>query len=242
MKPGIWELCSTCTLRFLRVNIANESSRGTGTMISVVRGQGLGSRLEHLDSYGLRVVCPSTQSSLAIINSTQRSAAYPAPGGRQRAKAVDATYEVCCAQHHSVTVGEDSVHTFTWHVLHRLCQTVLLAATLCKMMLGANNSSSIARQHQQCCSAVSFGVFPYAHLTGCFPASAAPLTWLCVTACDCVLQGRMFSDMVHVTDISSDVPLQLVTGGHYVGGYALVRTVSPLHCIDTELMSSLSTC
>ncbi|WIA36739.1 hypothetical protein OEZ86_008009 [Tetradesmus obliquus] len=128
MKPGIWELCSTCTLRFLRVNIANESSRGTGTMISVVRGQGLGSRLEHLDSYGLRVVCPSTQSSLAIINSTQRSAAYPAPGGRQRAEAVDATYK-----------------------------------------------------------------------------------------------GRMFSDMVHVTDISSDVPLQLVTGGHYVGGYALYR-------------------
>jgi hypothetical protein len=29
--------------------------------------------------------------------------------------------------------------------------------------------------------------------------------------------------MVHVTDISSDVPLQLVTGGFYVGGYAIVR-------------------
>jgi hypothetical protein len=40
-----------------------------------------------------------------------------------------------------------------------------------------------------------------------------------------ILQGRTYTNMVHVTDISSDVPLQLVTGGYYVGGYAVVR-----HC------------
>jgi hypothetical protein len=93
LKPGIWEICSTCTLCFLQVSIANESARGTGTMISVVRGQ-VGSRVEHIDAYGLRQVCTPTQSSLAIINNTQRSMLYPAPGGTQTAEAVDVTYEV----------------------------------------------------------------------------------------------------------------------------------------------------
>jgi hypothetical protein len=62
-------------------------------MISVVRGQ-VGSRVEHIDAYGLRLVCPLTESTLAIINSTQRSPLCPARGGRQRAEAVDVTYEV----------------------------------------------------------------------------------------------------------------------------------------------------
>jgi hypothetical protein len=62
-------------------------------MISVVRGQ-VGSRVEHIDAYGLRVVCPPTESSLEIINKTQRSPFYPAPGGQQRAEAVDVMYEV----------------------------------------------------------------------------------------------------------------------------------------------------
>jgi hypothetical protein len=44
-----------------------------------------------------------------------------------------------------------------------------------------------------------------------------------------VLQGKTFTDMVRVTDISSDVPLQLVTGGHYVGGYAVVSTSNRLY-------------
>jgi hypothetical protein len=60
-------------------------------MISAIRGQ-IGSRVEHIDAFGLRTVCHPTQGSLVAINSTQRSSLYPAPGGRQRAEAVDVTY------------------------------------------------------------------------------------------------------------------------------------------------------
>ncbi|KAF8065521.1 STY13 [Scenedesmus sp. PABB004] len=87
-RIGRLDVCGDCTFKFSGVAIANESHRGTGTLISFLRGQ-LGARVIHAHSPGVRLACPTTASSLAVVNNTIRSALLPGPAGpRQLAAAL----------------------------------------------------------------------------------------------------------------------------------------------------------
>lgn len=37
-------------------------------------------------------------------------------------------------------------------------------------------------------------------------------------------QGKLYQHMLQVDDISSDVPLQLLAGGYFIGGYGIVSS------------------
>lgn len=98
-KPGVLEICSTCIFGIKDVALYNESAQGTtsgsSAVVSILQGRA-GSRVDIDGVVGVRTACLPTNSSLAILNNTQRSPLFPRPGGEQLVNATDVTYQVRC--------------------------------------------------------------------------------------------------------------------------------------------------
>lgn len=109
----------------------------------------------------------------------------------------------------------------TDYVFRVRCSAAAVAKQRARTVVAVSSSSSVAKQQVSCCTVVAH------QLPDAAAALAHQLTQPALALLSHV-QGKPYHNMLQITDLSSDIPLQLLANDIYTGGYAIVS------CVDRQ--------